>query len=53
VLPPDELSELRFVTLDEAVALLDPTLGRRLQLALEHRGHGTALYLEDGEISSQ
>lgn len=52
-LPPDELSELGFVALDEAVALLDPPLARRLQLALEHRGEGRALYLEDGEISSQ
>ena len=50
VLPADELSELRFVTLDEAVALLDPTLGRRLRAALEHRGEGRAIYLEDGEI---
>ena len=51
-LPPDELSELRFVTLDEAVAVLDPPLARRLQLALEHRGEGRALYLEDGELRS-
>lgn len=49
-LPADELSEYRFVTLDEAVALLEPHLGRRLQLALEHRGDGRAVYLENGEI---
>jgi histidine triad (HIT) family protein len=52
-LPPDELSDLRFVTLDEAVALLDPPQARRLQLALEHRGEGQAIYLEDGRISAQ
>ena len=50
-LPPDELSELRFVHLDEAVELLDPPQARRLRLALEHRSAGTAVYIEDGKIS--
>ena len=49
-LPPDELSEHRFVTVDEALALLEPVLARRLQRALEHRGEGRAVYLEDGEV---
>src|SRR4051794_22665207 len=51
VLPPDELSELRFVSVDEAVSPLAPPLARRVQLAVAHRGEGRALYLEDGEIS--
>ncbi|HEX4904492.1 MAG TPA: NUDIX domain-containing protein [Acidimicrobiales bacterium] len=49
-LPADELSELRFVTLEEAVDLLEPALGRRLQRAVQHRGEGRALYLEDGQL---
>lgn len=52
VLPADELSEYRFVTLDDALSLLDPPQARRLQLALEHCGDGRALYLEDGQIST-
>ena len=49
-LPADELSEHRFVTLEEAVDLLEPALARRLQRAVQHRGQGRALYLEDGEL---
>lgn len=49
-LPPDELSEHRFVAPEEAVALLEPMLARRVQLALQHRGQGRAVYIEDGEL---
>lgn len=50
VLPPDELTEHRFVAVEEAVALLDPPLGRRLQRAMQHRDEGRAVYLEDGQL---
>ena len=49
-LPADELAEHRFVSPEEAVTLLEPMLARRVQLALQHRGEGRAVYLEDGEL---
>lgn len=44
-LPPDELREHRFVTVDEAIELLDPPLARRVAACLQAR----ATYLEDGK----
>jgi 8-oxo-dGTP pyrophosphatase MutT (NUDIX family) len=47
-LPPDELRSWRFVTLEEAEALLSPGRMRRLAAALRARERGGVLYLEAG-----
>ncbi|MCW5850674.1 MAG: NUDIX hydrolase [Anaerolineae bacterium] len=48
MLPPGELAVWRFAPLTEAMALLNPKLGRRIAFALRAREHGETLYLEDG-----
>jgi 8-oxo-dGTP pyrophosphatase MutT (NUDIX family) len=45
-LPPEELSEYRFVTVAEATELLGERVGRRLATVLAGRG-GVGVYLED------
>jgi 8-oxo-dGTP pyrophosphatase MutT (NUDIX family) len=45
-LPPDELSEYRFVTVSEATDLLGPRVGRRLATVLADRGD-VEVYLEN------
>jgi histidine triad (HIT) family protein len=45
VLPPDELRSYRFLALDEALAVLNPPLGRRIAAGLASPG----VYLEDGQ----
>ena len=45
-LPPDELSEYRFVTVAEATGLLGPRVGRRLATVLAGRGD-VGVYLEN------
>ncbi len=47
-LPAEELRAWRFVTLDEAAALLTPGRHRRLAAALDARRHGRLRYLEAG-----
>jgi 8-oxo-dGTP diphosphatase len=47
-LPPDELAEHRFAPLDEALALLNPRLARRVPHALRAHTEGRIAYLEDG-----
>lgn len=51
-LPADELRSFRFVELDEATRLLQPDLARRIRTALDHRGAGAAVYLEDGALAA-
>ncbi len=51
-LPPGELAAWRFAPLDEALALLNPRLARRLVFALRARASGETLYLEDGRVVS-
>ena len=43
----DELSECRFVTLDEALPLLGTMFGRRIPAALQARKQNRLIYLED------
>lgn len=45
-LPPDELSEYRFVTVSEATGLLGPRVGQRLATVLAGRGD-VEVYLEN------
>jgi 8-oxo-dGTP diphosphatase len=52
VLPPAELSAYRFVTIDEAMASLNPRLARRLPHALDAIKTGRTAYLEDGQPPS-
>ena len=49
VLPEAELSAYRFATTDDALALLNPRLARRLPHALGCIATGAAVYLEDGK----
>jgi NADH pyrophosphatase NudC (nudix superfamily) len=44
-LHPDELSECRFVSIEEAVVMLDKRVGRRLEAVMRPTPAGT--YLED------
>jgi 8-oxo-dGTP diphosphatase len=53
VLPPDELSEFRFVTLEESQELLPERLALRVRqslIALEHPPQ--TVYLENGRVVS-
>lgn len=45
-LPLDELSEYRFVNMAEALALLTPTLGHRVQLSYEIVDSERTLYID-------
>ncbi len=45
----EELSEYRFVTIDEAVSLLGDRLKKRIPRAVEARSADRCVYLEDGE----
>lgn len=47
-LPADELSEFRFVDLDEAAMLVTPRMHRRIEGSLGARVSGSTAYLEDG-----
>ncbi|MBO0789432.1 MAG: NUDIX hydrolase [Ktedonobacteraceae bacterium] len=47
-LPPDELSEYRFVPVAEAEKLLSPRLAVRMAPSLHALKEGTTAYLEDG-----
>ena len=49
-LPGDELSEFRFCTLAEAVALVNGRLGRRISHCFAHLHGPVTLYPEDGCI---
>lgn len=49
-LPPDELSEHRFVELDRLDGLLPATLATRLRAAALARDLGTTVYIEDGRV---
>jgi 8-oxo-dGTP diphosphatase len=51
-LPPDELSEFRFVSLDVASQLLVPKLSQRLQFAAQARRENRIIYLEDKQEPS-
>jgi len=48
-LPTGELSEYGFLPLDEATAVLDRPLGRRIRAALDALREDTSFYLENGE----
>ncbi len=48
-LPDDELSEYRFVTLEEAMLLLSRKLARRLPYCVQALYEQTAWYVEDGQ----
>jgi 8-oxo-dGTP pyrophosphatase MutT (NUDIX family) len=48
-IPKDELSEFRFVDVDEAMRILRPNLSRRLPYCLEAIKSGSIVYLENGE----
>jgi 8-oxo-dGTP diphosphatase len=48
-LPDAELSEYRFVTMEEAMLLLSRKLARRLPHCMQALREQTALYVEDGE----
>jgi 8-oxo-dGTP diphosphatase len=52
VLPPAELSAYRFVTMDEAIASLNPRLARRMPHAMDAINTGRTAYLEDGQPPS-
>ncbi|MGF1432465.1 NUDIX hydrolase [Kitasatospora sp. LaBMicrA B282] len=52
-LPPDELRDWRFVTLDESERLLSAGRHRRLAGALAARGAGTPSYLEAGRPAAR
>ncbi|MCX4750683.1 NUDIX hydrolase [Kitasatospora sp. NBC_01287] len=52
-LPPDELRDWRFVTLEEAGQLLSAGRHRRLAGALAARGQGTPSYLEAGRPAAR
>ena len=47
-LPVDELSEFRFVDLEEAAGLVTPRMHRRIEGSLGARVSGVAAYLEEG-----
>lgn len=49
-LPEDELSEYRFLPVDETLPLLSPNIARRIGPSLQALKAGTALYLEDGQV---
>lgn len=49
-LPEGELSDYRFVSQEEAQALLGPRRGNRLKQMLKARESGTSAYLEDGRV---
>lgn len=44
----EELSEVRFVKLEDAIEMLNPWSARRLPFALRAYKNGTTVYLEDG-----
>jgi len=48
-LPPDELSEFRFVNLDESIAILPPHMHRPLVATVLARRSGASVYLEQGQ----
>jgi 8-oxo-dGTP diphosphatase len=49
-LPADELSEFRFVQVDQAAGMLPAKLGNRMRFALKMRKLGAPLYLENGAL---
>ncbi len=49
-LPPEELSEHRFLPFPEALAILAPRLALRMKLTLQVLTTGETLYLENGSI---
>lgn len=49
-LPPDELSGVRFLPLDEAADHLRPSMKRRLEQALAAAADGSTRYLEFGRV---